>query len=81
MEKVKGGTPQRHLKPIEQLYLELKDEYKEYRRRAVSLEQQRRQELEVLRNTIGAASGSSGSPGAGTGAGGQCYDLTGYYDG
>ena len=52
------------MRPIEQLYLELKDEYKEYRRRTSSLEQQRAQELESLRHALAAATESiAGSPG------------------
>ena len=69
-EKSIGGAPLKQLRPIEQLYLELKDEYKEYRRRTASLEQQRKHEIEALRNAVAAAAaGSSVGPHANAKAG------------
>ena len=54
---------------IEQLYVALKDEYKDYRRRAASLEQQRlveteemRRALEEIKQRSGIASSTSSSP-------------------
>lgn len=40
------------LRSIEQLYIELKDEYKEFRRRALSLEQSRKSEIEELKRSL-----------------------------
>jgi hypothetical protein len=57
------GDATASLRPIEQLYIELKDEYKEFRRRALSLEQSRKSEIEELKRLLDTSFLSVSSPG------------------